>query len=191
MPAGLETEIKLRFDSAAAARAAVRAIGADPSKPRRLQADVLFDTEQRHLSARQQVLRVRTEDGRCCVTFKSPAYHPTLKVREEVETAVGDGQVFCDILERAGFHVWFRYEKYREEFRLGDVIIALDETPVGTFVELEGSDHGIAAAAVALGRGPADYVVDSYRTLFVHHCQARGLVATHMTFEALGVSPAD
>jgi len=77
------------------------------------------------------------------------------------------------------------------EFRLGDVIIALDETPVGTFVELEGSDHGIAAAAVALGRGPADYVVDSYRTLFVHHCQARGFVATHMTFEALGVSPAD
>jgi adenylate cyclase class 2 len=191
MPAGLETEIKLRFDSPAAARAAVRAIGAQPSTPRRLQADALFDTEQRHLSAQQQVLRVRTEDGRCCVTFKSPAYHPTLKVREELETAVGDGQVLYDILERAGFRVWFRYEKYREEFRLGDVVIALDETPVGTFVELEGTDKGIGAAAAALGRGPGDYVVDSYRTLFVQHCQARGLAATHMTFDALGVSPLD
>jgi adenylate cyclase class 2 len=182
MPSGLEREIKLRFDSPAAARHAVRSIGAEPSKPRRLQSDALFDTAQRDLSARQQVLRLRTEDGHCSVTFKSPTYHPTLKVREELETHVGDGHVFGSILERAGFHVWFRYEKYREEFRLDDVVIAVDETPVGTFVEIEGSDRGIAAAAVALGRGPADYVLDSYRALFVQHCQANGIAATHMTF---------
>jgi len=40
---------------------------------------------------------------------------------------------------------WFRYEKYRTTFRLPDsnawangLLIELDETPIGTFVELEG-----------------------------------------------------
>jgi len=41
--------------------------------------------------------------------------------------------------------------------------------PVGTFVELEGSEEGILAAAAALGRAPADFIVDSYRTLFLRH----------------------
>ncbi len=183
MSPALEREIKLKFDSPGAARGAVHAIGARLSKPRRLQRDALFDTEERGLSARQQVLRLRMEEGRGFVTFKSPAYHPTLKLREELETTVGDGQVLGDILERAGFHVWFRYEKYREEFVLDNVVIAVDETPVGTFVEIEGSERGITDAAAALGRGPTDYVVDSYRTLFVQYCEARGLSATHMTFD--------
>src|SRR5262245_10501074 len=98
MTVPLEREIKLRFDSPAAARAAVQTAGAQPARPRRLQSDALFDTGQRHLSAHQQVLRVRIEDGRCCVTFKSPAYHPTLKLREELETLVENGEVLGHIL---------------------------------------------------------------------------------------------
>ena len=62
--------------------------------------------------------------------------------------------------------MWFRYQKYREEFALDDVIVAVDETPVGTFVEIEGGDAGIAEMAEALGRGPADYLLDSYRRLY-------------------------
>src|SRR5439155_3233601 len=128
--------------------------GAMPLKPRRLQSDVLFDTEQRILSARSEVLRVRIEDGGSFVTFKSPADHPTLKLREEIETGVADGERLAMILERSGFRRWFRYEKYREEFTLDDVVVAVDETPVGTFVEIEGSDRGIVSAVQALGRGP-------------------------------------
>jgi adenylate cyclase class 2 len=182
MATPLEREIKLRFESPQAARAAVAATGATPLRPRRLQSDVLFDTDQRVLSARSQVLRVRIEAGHSYVTFKSPAEHPTLKLREELETGVDDGERLVTIFLRSGFRIWFRYQKYREEFALDDVIMAVDETPVGTFVEIEGSDRGIVAAVDALGRGPADYIVESYRALFVRHCNERGIPAGDMVF---------
>src|SRR5215813_12915867 len=105
MSTSYEREVKLRFESAEAARAAVAATGARPLRPRRLQSDVLFDTEQRMLSERGQVLRVRIEDGHSYVTFKSPAAHPTLKLREEIETGVEHGERLLEILLRSGFRI--------------------------------------------------------------------------------------
>jgi adenylate cyclase class 2 len=106
-----------------------------------------------------------------------------MKVREELETVVADGEVLLKVLEESGFHVWFRYQKYREEYSHEDVIIAIDETPVGTFVEVEGSERGIAAMAEALGRGASDYIVDSYRALFLTGREAFGLTGRDMLFE--------
>jgi len=76
--------------------------------------------------------------------------------------------------------VWFRYQKYREEFALEDVIVAVDETPVGTFVEIEGGDRGITELALALGRSPADYLLDSYRRLYMLDCERRGVRSGEM-----------
>ena len=121
---------------------------------------------------RRSVLRVRQESGTSLLTFKGPVQPSAMKLREELETVVGDGTLMLRLLEELGFRVWFRYQKYREEFVLDDVIVAIDETPVGTYVEIEGGERGIAAATEALGRSPSDYLLDSYRGLFVRHCQA-------------------
>ena len=86
-------------------------------------------------------------------------------------------------LEQLGFAVWFRYQKYREEYALSDVIVAIDETPVGVFVEIEGDEHGIIEATRALGRQQHDFVLDSYRSLFIEHRRAQGLPTTDMLFE--------
>lgn len=182
VPGPTEREIKLRFDSAETARAAVCAIGATPLRGRRLQSDAVFDTRDFALATRGEVLRVRVEEGHHCVTFKSPLPHPTMKLREELETSVGDGALVITILRRLGYVMAFRYEKYREEFAAGGVVIAVDETPVGTFVEIEGTDDGIMAAAAALGRTPDDFVLESYRALFVQSCQVAGVVPTDMVF---------
>ncbi len=82
-----------------------------------------------------------------------------------------------------GLHVWFRYEKYREEFAHEDVIVAIDETPVGVFVEIEGSEPGIATMSEALGRGQSDYILDSYRGLFLRHREQHGLDGADMVFD--------
>jgi len=183
MSATLEREIKLQFDSVEGAREAVLATGATPLHGRRLQEDCLLDTPNDDLRRRRSALRVRQDGGRCILTFKGPVQPAAVKVREEMETIATDGLLLMRILGELGYHAWFRYEKYREEFTLDDCIIAIDETPVGVFVEIEGGDRGIAAAAQMLGRGPGDYVLDSYRGLFIQHCEQLGVEPTDMLFD--------
>jgi hypothetical protein len=81
--------------------------------------------------------------------------------------------------------VWFRYEKYREEFSADDVVFAIDETPVGVFVEIEGGEEAINTAAHGLGKQPPDYITDSYRFLFLQHRDANGLCGHDMVFAGL------
>jgi adenylate cyclase class 2 len=183
MTATLEREIKLRFADPESARAAVLSAGATPLRGRRLQEDCLLDTDDEDLRRRRCVLRVRMDSGKSLLTFKGPVQPSIMKVREELETIAADGSLLLRILQELGFHVWFRYQKYREEFALDDVIIAIDETPVGTFVEIEGGSRGIAGVADALGQGPGDYLVDSYRRLYLLDCETRGVPAGDMVFE--------
>jgi adenylate cyclase class 2 len=178
----IEREVKLRFATPEEARRAILATGATPLRSRRLQEDALLDTEDESLRHRRCVLRIRTESGKSLLTFKGPVLPGSMKVRDEYETVIGDGEVVQRVLEEVGLHVWFRYEKYREEYAAEDVTIAIDETPVGTFVEIEGGEEGILAIAKALGRAPSDFLLDSYRALFVKHREEFGLTGTNMVF---------
>jgi Adenylate cyclase, class 2 (thermophilic) len=178
-----EREIKLRFHSVEEARQAILAAGGTPLLGRRLQDDSLLDTDDEQLRRKRCVLRVREENGKSRLTFKGPVQPSIMKLREELETLLGDGEVLLRVFEELGLHVWFRYQKYREEFSHENVIVAVDETPVGVYVEVEGSEHGIAVMAAALGRSPADYIVDSYRALFLQRRDELGLSATDMVFD--------
>ena len=180
----VEREIKLRYTSAEDAREAVIATGATPLHGRRLQEDALLDTDDEELRRRRCILRVRTENGKARLTFKGPVQPALMKIREEVETLVGDGEVLLRVLHELGLHVWFRYEKFREEFASEDVIVAVDETPVGVFVEIEGGEDGISQMASALGRQPSEYVLDSYRGLYLAHRESLGLSGRDMVFES-------
>jgi adenylate cyclase class 2 len=178
----LEREIKLRFDSAEEARDKILALGAAPLLGRRLQEDCLFDTDDEKLRRQRSTLRVRSESGKSLLTYKGPAIPSLIKIRDEYETVVADGAMLNRILEELGLHCWFRYEKYREEFTNDDVVIAVDETPVGVFVEIEGGEDAIHDTARALGFTPTDYITDSYRFLFLQHRDANGLEGHDMVF---------
>ena len=96
---------------------------------------------------------------------------------------MADAEVVRRVLHELGLHVWFRYQKFREEFEAPGVVIALDETPVGTYLEIEGSEQGILTVADALGCSPADFILESYRGLFVAFVQAHKLRARDMLFD--------
>jgi adenylate cyclase class 2 len=179
----LEREIKLRFSSVEEAREKIVRTGATPLRGRRLQEDCLLDTADESLRRQRCVLRIRMEAGHSLLTYKGPVQPSRWKLREERETIVSDGETMLYVLERLGFSVWFRYQKYREEFGARDAVIALDETPIGTFVEVEGSEAAITEVSAALGCSEADYIVDSYRSLYVLHCETSGASLGNMLFD--------
>ena len=169
MSAPVESEIKLRTDGPPAARAALTALGATLARPRHLEDNVLYDDASSSLYAAGQALRLRRAEGRAIVTYKGPRQErgDGVKSRPETEIDVSDADAFHSILTGLGYRKVFRYQKYRETYRWREVEIVIDETPIGTFLEIEGPVNAIHEAARALGRGPADYVADSYAALFV------------------------
>jgi adenylate cyclase class 2 len=161
-----EREVKLEFPDAPGARAAIETAGAAMLHGRRLQRDTIFDTPDGRLRSTGHVLRLRDDAGQAYLTVKGPVQGGDMKAREERETAVADGAVVAASFEVLGLVAAFRYEKYRTEYTLAGAVIALDETPVGVFVEIEGEAEAIHAATAALGRTPAAFLRESYRTLF-------------------------
>lgn len=138
---------------------------------------------------------------RVMVTFKRPTGEDEVsadgrvtskyKVREELELEVSDGGMLTKIFEALSLDGWFRYEKYRTTYKLGKahgwakgLLIELDETPVGSFVELEGPGEAIDRAAQELGFTKREYITKSYLALYVEECRRRGEEPRNMLFAA-------
>jgi adenylate cyclase class 2 len=179
----VEREIKLRFQSAEVAQHALASLGATLARRRRLQDDRLLDSPGDDLRTRRCALRVRLENGECRLTFKGPVLPGAVKIREELETTVGDGSVLLRVLAALGYRPQFRYQKHREEYLLPGLVAAIDETPIGVFIELEGAEAAIEDAAARLGRTRADYVLDSYYSLFQQWRTASGSAKADMVFD--------
>ena len=64
-----------------------------------------------------------------------------------------------------------------------DLVIELDETPLGTFLELEGPAEAIDRVAHELGYSKKDYIVKSYLALYLEDCRRRGEAPKNMVFE--------
>jgi adenylate cyclase, class 2 len=111
------------------------------------------------------------------------------KVREEIEVEVAEASVLAKIFEGLGMRGWFHYEKYRTTLSLPartswakGLLIELDETPIGTFVELEGPPLAIDRAAQELGYSRRNYVLKSYLALYIEECRRLGQEPRDMLF---------
>lgn len=167
MEAPREIEIKLRVRDVAAARDALRVLGAQLVHERYFEDNVLFDDPGNSLRAQGTVLRLRRTPRGGLLTFKGPREMSAgVKSREERETGVADPEALDGILRRLGYRPVFRYQKYRESWKHRGQAIEVDETPIGAFLEIEGDAQGIHAVAAALGYRQDDYVLESYGGLF-------------------------
>ena len=162
-----ETEIKIPVADLSKLRDALIASGAAPLSEPHLERNTLFDDGAGRLFAAKEALRVRDARGRGILTFKGPAaFDGPIKRREALEVEVSDPGLLATILSRLGYAAKFRYEKRREEFRWKDCVVALDETPIGDFVEIEGDAGEIGEAVAALGLRAEDAVKSSYAGLY-------------------------
>lgn len=177
----LETEIKFQINDLPEMTSRFKRAGIRLVTPRTHEMNTLFDLRGRPLRRQGALLRIRKYGSRWTVTFKGKAKLGRYKTRPEMETAVEAGQVLIAILESAGFTPVFSYEKFRSEWTDGRGHLLIDETPVGNFGELEGSGEWIEAIAQELQISSAQYITDSYATLFQKwkrriHSKARNML---------------
>jgi adenylate cyclase class 2 len=181
---GREVEIKLAVSGAVAARRMLRAAGFRVYKRRVFEKNTVFDTSSQTLRNSGRLLRVREIGTIAKLTYKGPPDNGKYKSREELELDVSDAGVIGAIFERLAYHPAFRYDKFRTEFRQRGAsgIATVDETPVGVYLELEGSPAWIDRTARKLGFAEKDYITASYARLYVEWCEARGVEPTNMLF---------
>jgi adenylate cyclase class 2 len=195
-----EIEIKLRVSSLREVLARIRQIGATPCG-RVLEQNTLFDTPDSSFWRHGRLLRLRMQTPApgngsrggprtTILTAKSPPSSRRLisrkelpyKERIESELAVGNPRMWPQVIQELGFCAGFKYEKYRTSFRHRSLHLDLDETPIGTFLELEGIPTAINRTARALGFDPKDYIRATYWTLYAADCRRRHRKPRNMLF---------
>ena len=179
-----ETEIKLAVTGVPAARRLLRTAGFRVARRRVFESNVVFDTPGLALRRASKLLRLRQAGRLATVTYKGAPAVGRHKSREELELAVADARTMAAVFERLGYRPVFRYEKYRTEYRLakGSGMATLDETPVGVYLELEGSPAWIDRLAKKMGFGEPDYITASYARLYLDWCRIRGMQPGNMVF---------
>lgn len=185
-----ETEIKVTVRSLEDFLTRLRDMTPLLVSSRHFEDNFLMDYPDSSLRSQGCMLRVRVTAQRAFITHKGPVQPSShFKIREERETAVESGRVALEIFQQLGLRVWFRYQKYRQEYDIPlrsepglSLRVALDETPVGIFAEFEGAEEGIRDAARRMGYGDAEFLRDSYYGLYLQYCRKTGCEPSHMVF---------
>jgi adenylate cyclase, class 2 len=185
----IETEIKFRVADIEALTLRLQAAGFHLETARSFESNTLYDTADRQMRARTEILRIRSYAGRWTLTHKrlpgnSPA-EDRHKHRVEIETEVADGDALAEVFRSLGLVAAFRYEKWRTERQESDGHCVIDETPIGDFAELEGSPEWIDRIAAQLGVSQSDYLTLSYGRLFDLWREQHQVPVEHLTFDAV------
>jgi len=148
----MNTEIEAKFININhdAVRARLKEIGAVLEQPLRLMRRVVIHNPD--MTAKNAFLRVRDEGYRTTVTYKQFDDDTVDGAKEyEVETSSFDETI--NILTASGLVYDTYQESKRENWRLGDVEIMLDEWPwLNPYIEIEGeSQAAIENVATLLG----------------------------------------
>ncbi|MEO7027974.1 MAG: class IV adenylate cyclase [Acidobacteriaceae bacterium] len=185
---GAEIELKFPIADPAAFRHNVEALGFHLKTERTLEQNTLYDTPDRGLRARGQIVRLRIYGSRCTLTHKRQPpgndANSRYKTRIETESGVDDCAALAEIFTQLGFVPVFQYDKFRTEWSSsqsgGNLVV--DETPIGVWAELEGEPEWIDLMLERLEIPSAECTTASYGRLFLDWKQRTRSPAENMTF---------
>lgn len=197
-----EREIKFYIADLEKTAERLRLCGAELTRPRILERNLRLDTDDNELAQDGRLLRIRTDD-KVSVTYKADArVEGGVIARTEIEFEADDARTVRKLFEALGYKVVVIYEKYRTRFKLGDVVVVLDELPFGDFVEIEAPNNTlIEGVSMMLGLDFSKGMAINYLGLFDIFKSNRDVEFNDLTFgnfegvsvsaEDLGVQPAD
>ena len=185
----IETEIKFRVADLAASAQRLAAAGFRLLTPRAFESNVLYDTPDRQMRARTEILRIRNYDGRWMLTHKRlPTAGPgedRHKHRIETETAIADGDALAEIFLSLGLVLPSAMKNGAPSGNDGQGHCVVDETPIGNYAELEGPAAWIDRVAARLSIAPSHYITLSYGRLFELWREENHSAAEDLTFAAI------
>lgn len=182
-----EIELKFPVLDVRRFRACVLELGFELLTERTFESNTLYDSIDRVLRGRKQILRLRKYGELCTLTHKRQDQeddgNARYKRRVETETVIEDHDAMAAVFSQLGYDPVFRYEKFRTEWKSGDGKLVLDETPIGVWAELEGAPDWIDAMLQRLGVRPEQCLTESYGKLFLEWKDATLSQANNLTFD--------
>ena len=177
-----EIEVKFPLTDRGALTRRLQEIGAHRLYPETFEDNIVLD-RRGELRTKGALLRVRKFGKYAIATYKGPmSMEGGIKKREEVQTGVESFELAIELLDALGFKPVFRYQKFREVWRVKDVEIVLDRTPIGEFFEIEGPIDVIRSVASDLGMNMDQAIRQTYADLYRQARRTRSDLPENMVF---------
>lgn len=129
-------------------------------------------------------MRTRIEGSRHTMTVKVKSEQDTKYVkREEIEMEIEDAEKGAKMFQALGFSLVRIFERYRENWKHSDhnkSIISIDELPIGTYLEIEGTPTDIEFMIKEFNLHPDKRITVSYWALYE---QSTGMKSGDMVFK--------
>ena len=180
MPQEIEVKFALRDRNELVHR--LHEIGAQRLYPETFEDNIVLD-RRGDLKTKGALLRVRKFGKYSIATYKGPmSIDGGVKTREEVQTGVESFELAIQLFDALGFKPVFRYQKFREVWRLRESEVVLDRTPIGDYFEIEGPMEMIRTIAAELGMSMDQAIRQTYADLYRQARRTRSDLGENMVF---------
>ena len=128
-----EIEVKFPLTDRGAIVRGLESLGAERLYPETFEDNIVLD-RRGELKTRGSLLRIRKFGRYTLVTFKGPqSISDGVRSREEVQTGIESLERAITLFDLLGFKPVFRYQKFREVWRIGEAEVVLDRTQIGDY----------------------------------------------------------
>lgn len=180
----IEIEYKFPVDDLKKIHNTIVSNGYKIAKDRRYEISIMYDNESGLMQKTNGRIRLRKSGDEAEFCYKKPISDKNIKKEIEYEVEVSDFDTLKKIISEMQFFESSSYERYRTEYRKGEVKVTIDEYPFGSYVEIEGEENKILEEAKDLGFDLSENQTEPCDTLFLKWRKAHGLgFKPHMRFE--------